>query len=606
MALSFILDSPMFLSGGGEMGGRIRAYDWAATPLGPPQGWPTALKAMVRLLLSSKHAMFIWWGEELIQLYNDAYRATLPPERHPALLGRPGKDCWAEAWPTLGPDIDHVMSGAGSIWREDQRAMVARDDRAEESWWTYSLSPIEDESRPSGVGGVLVITTDVTAQHRAAEAGYTRAAEVIEAMNDGFALLDHDLRVLHVNNASVLMDGRSAEDFYGRTPGELWPVLVGTPVEAAYVKVAETREPVFLQHHYVSGQADLWLDFRFYPVADGVAVFYRNFTAAKRAEDALQQSEERFRLAQEVGGIGSYEWVPATDDLFVSNEARRIWGVAADAPVSIAMVVEMIHPADRPGAMAVARDDLEGRAGAAEYRIVRADDGEIRWLSRHAEVVSDPATGAVRVIGAFQDITERKLAEQHRELLINELNHRVKNTLATVQSIAHQTLADAFTMAEARERLDARLIAMARAHDTLTRENWGAPTLADIVTGALQPFGAGDGAGFAIEGPAVRVTPKVALALAMALHELATNAVKHGALSAEAGRVSVAWSPAADGQVDFSWRESGGPAVSAPARKGFGSRLLTRGVAAEFGRAPGIDYEPTGLVYRAAIPTAEA
>lgn len=159
-----------FFSGGGEMGARMRAHDWTRTPLGAPEHWPQSLRTAVRILLTTQHPMFIWWGPELIQFYNDAYRQTMGPERHPSALGQRGRDCWGEIWDTIGPQIEFVMSGRGATWHEDQLVPVTRHGRREDVWWTYSFSPIDDETAPNGIGGVLVVCNDVTDRHRAFEA----------------------------------------------------------------------------------------------------------------------------------------------------------------------------------------------------------------------------------------------------------------------------------------------------------------------------------------------------------------------------------------------------------------------------------------------------
>lgn len=153
-----------FLAGGGEMGARIRSYDWSTTPLGPPARWPAALKVVVRLLLSSGHPMFIWWGPQLIQFYNDAYRRSIGPERHPSALGSEGRECWQEIWPIIGPQIEQVMAGQGYTWHENQLVPTTRHGSREDVYWTYSYSPIDDPSAPNGVGGVLVICSETTQQ----------------------------------------------------------------------------------------------------------------------------------------------------------------------------------------------------------------------------------------------------------------------------------------------------------------------------------------------------------------------------------------------------------------------------------------------------------
>ena len=156
-----------FLAGGGEMGARTREFDWSKTPLGPPQTWPQSLRVTVRLVLTSRHPMFIWWGKELIQFYNDAYRETLGPERHPSALGARGRECWDEIWDIIGPQIEYVMAGHGATWHEDQLVPITRHGHREDVWWTYSFGPIDFEGK---VGGVLVVCKDVTSEHMAREA----------------------------------------------------------------------------------------------------------------------------------------------------------------------------------------------------------------------------------------------------------------------------------------------------------------------------------------------------------------------------------------------------------------------------------------------------
>ena len=156
-----------FLSGGGEMGALTRGFDWSKTSLGSPETWPQSLRVTVRLVLTSRHPMFIWWGPELIQFYNDAYRETMGPERHPSALGARGRDCWAEIWDIIGPQIEYVMAGKGATWHEDQLVPVTRHGRRENVWWTYSFGPIDFEGK---VGGVLVVCKDVTSEHMTREA----------------------------------------------------------------------------------------------------------------------------------------------------------------------------------------------------------------------------------------------------------------------------------------------------------------------------------------------------------------------------------------------------------------------------------------------------
>jgi two-component sensor histidine kinase len=207
---------PSFLEGGGEMGDLIRAFDWSATPLGRPETWPQSLRTTVRLMLNSRHPMFIWWGPELIQLYNDGYRATMGPEMHPATLGARGRESWASIWPIIGPQIEYVMAGKGSTWNVEQMVPIHRHGRVEDVWWTYGYSPIDLEDH---VGGVLVVCTDVTEQHLQREA--LRAAE--EHLKLVNAELQHRVRNMFATLAAVArqtLRGETSDsalrDFEGR------------------------------------------------------------------------------------------------------------------------------------------------------------------------------------------------------------------------------------------------------------------------------------------------------------------------------------------------------------------------------------------------------
>ena len=198
------------------------------------------------------------------------------------------------------------------------------------------------------------------------------------------------------------------------------------------------------------------------------------------------------------------------------------------------------------------------------------------------------------------DITERKRAEDRQKLLVNELNHRVKNSLATVQSIAAQTLRSITSPEFFREAFESRLIALSHTHDLLTRESWEGASLREVVDGELRAMAAEDRVTFDYASD-LRLNPKAAVALGMGIHELATNAVKYGAWSVPGGEVIVAWRQDGD-LLRLSWTERGGPPVNNPTRRGFGARLLERGLAAELSGGVELTYDPTGLVCHMALP----
>jgi two-component sensor histidine kinase len=221
-------------------------------------------------------------------------------------------------------------------------------------------------------------------------------------------------------------------------------------------------------------------------------------------------------------------------------------------------------------------------------------------LWRNLAVTTGIGTVLLVVGSGFAVGMARRIArgEALHTLLVNELNHRVKNTLATVQSIAAQTFREAADPAEARRKFDARLAALGRAHNVLSNEKWEAAELREIVEQVLEPYAAADRKRLHLSGPEIRVAPRTAVMISMALHELATNAAKYGALSNGTGEILIDWAPEADGGVDalrLTWREKDGPPVRPVERKGFGSRLIEDGFARQPGSSATLEYHPTGL-----------
>jgi PAS domain S-box-containing protein len=238
--------------------------------------------------------------------------------------------------------------------------------------------------------------------------------------------------------------------------------------------------------------------------------------------------------------------------------------------------------------------------GGAEIRYRRKDGSEF-WAALFISPVQDESGDIVQYFASFVDLTKHKKEEAHSTMLIDELNHRVKNTLSTVQSIVWQALRTTSDPEVLRESIETRLHALSRSHDLLTRENWASAGLHDVVNDALEPFAVANGraARIVITGNNIRISPKATLALGIALHELATNAVKYGAFSNEAGSILIAWTiePKPEGnRLILIWHEKDGPPVTPPTRKGFGTRVIERGLAHELEGTVHLDYRPNGLV----------
>ena len=324
-----------------------------------------------------------------------------------------------------------------------------------------------------------------------------------------------------------------------------------------------------------------------------------------KAQDAkLRESEARFRVFANCAPAPL--WVTDADDRleFVNQAALDFSGWPNSYRVGTPMQMGRLHPEDLPRLIVLR---TECRAKRLPYdidvRLQNAAD-EWRWVRIICRPRHDDDGRFVGYVGMSMDITESHDAEAHQRLLMNELNHRVKNTLATVQSIAQQTIREGVDASSARQIFVDRLLALSAAHNVLTRRNWLGADLVEIVAQSIRAYDQTDRPRIRIRGPDARLIPQVAVGLSMALHELATNAAKYGALSVPDGRVWLAWRFAPDhAAVVLRWRERGGPAVRPPVRRGFGTRLLTQGLATELGCPAELDYRPRGLVCTFRTPT---
>lgn len=243
---------------------------------------------------------------------------------------------------------------------------------------------------------------------------------------------------------------------------------------------------------------------------------------------------------------------------------------------------------------------------SVEKRFIRKD-GRVIWLSVRSSPVRAGNGHLLYVVRVVQDITEHKASERRQKLLIDELNHRVKNTLATVQSLASQTARGAPTPAAFRERFEGRLIALSKAHDQLTVHHWESSDLRGLLSGSLAPYAGAGSERIVLRGENIVLRPRAVLTLAMVFHELTTNAAKYGALSVAGGRIEIFWQPVQaenDGRrmLQVEWIEQGGPAVAEPQQRGFGSKLIEGSIAAELGGSARLSFEPTGLSCAISIP----
>jgi PAS domain S-box-containing protein len=320
----------------------------------------------------------------------------------------------------------------------------------------------------------------------------------------------------------------------------------------------------------------------------------------ERVEEELRESEERLRLLSELAPV--MIWMGDADGNCVElNRAlREFWGVPDEPAARNGFDWrETVHPDDRAGMQDALDAALRDRAPLRLRARFRSAGGAYRVLETEARPRLSARGEFLGMIGVNIDVTEREEAAAQRELLLAEMSHRVKNTLAVVQAIARQTFKRAGTAAAGRA-FEGRLAALAATHDLLTRDSWDSAPLTRLAADALRADDA-RGARVALSGPEVLLPPKQAVALTLALHELFTNALKYGALSNDGGRVALAWRTG-DGTLRLAWSETGGPPVAPPARRGFGSVLIERALAHDCDATVRLAYPPDGLTCSIEMP----
>ncbi len=598
-----------------------------AERLGPVAHWPPLLTTALSINLNSAFPMAVHWGEDDLIFFNDAWSRTTLAQRHPDALGWPAAEVWADIWETIGPQFATVRATRQAFVARAALLPLIEDGRWMPTWWDYSLSPILDDA--GRVAGILNQAQDATDR----VLGTTRGAVLngfdaaARAVTEPHAIVDAALSLA----GGAMGVARAGYATAGPVPGRaqierLWLREGGGRLSGPQPPFAVPAEDSPMQRALAEGRpfavADVAEDSRLtpgerakqqtmdaaamaiVPIVDRgqqVAVVFVQHDARRwwsdhevetlrrlgerlwqelaraEAERSLRISEERHRLI----------FAQARDLIFTADLDRRITSAnpAALRAIGTDNVIghrldDLVDEADQARAQAALAGMLRD-GGNARYEIcLHAPDRDIR-LDINASLATDAAGRVTGFHGIARDVTARHAFETRQRALIDELNHRVKNTLAQVQALAQQSFRDGVPAAESRILFEERLATLAAAHDLLTEGGWEGATLADLAHAALDTHDDPPGR-MAIDGPPILLPPKAAIAFILVLHELVTNAVRHGALSATGGRVTLDWK-LVDGEVSIDWQEAGGPPAVAPARRGFGLRMIERALASDLG-----------------------
>jgi two-component sensor histidine kinase len=534
------MTTPDFLAGGGEMGAAIRAFNWSATPLGPPESWPRTLRTCLRIMLASRQPMWVWWGPELINFYNDAYLPIIGG-KHPAALGRPARLVWSEIWDQIKDRIQAAQAGESS-YSEAEMLIMHRHGYDEETYYTFSFSPVPEED--GSIGGLVCANTD-----------------------------DTD-RVIGARRLALLRE-LASRTWEADTVGEVYLL-------SARALATDPRDmPFALIYRFEEDGARATLRGAMGIAPGHIAapeVINLEGNTPWPVSEVMRGGTRRqvTQLAEKFGPLPKGPWSAAPDEALLLPLAT-----SADTATRGVLILA-VNPYRRRG-----EDSFENFAALVARQIASAI---VNVESFEAERERAKSADSLTL-----EIEHRRRIERHQNLLLDELNHRVKNTLATVQAMAIQTMkgVDSGT----RDAFLARLFALSSQHDLLTMDNWEGASLEGVVRRALRPWREDEHARFKVEGPPVHLSPKRALALGMAFHELATNAAKYGSLSNPTGAVHVRWAILPDGKtLQFSWEERGGPPVMPPRQRGFGLRLIEHGMERELSGKVRLDFQPEGLV----------
>lgn len=460
------------------MGERVRAFGWADTPLGEPEGWPQSLRTTVRVLLSTGHPTMIFWGPDLTCLYNDAFSRSLGPEKHPAILGAPGRQAWAEVWPLVGDQIEGVLGGHGAVWLENQCVPIIRHGKLQEVYWTYSYSPIDEPTAPHGVGGVLVTCSETTEQvlsQRKLAAEREQFVQLFDQAPTFLAVLRGPDHVIELANQGylALIGHRPA---IGRTVAEALPEVVAQGYVELLDEVYRTGTPYsalgsrYLAHTSPEAQVDeRYVDFIYQPItgADGtvagILVQGVDVTSRTATDRALALNRARLDYATRLSGVGFWYCDLPFDELQWDERVKEHFFFAPTDRITIDDFYARIHQSDRETTREAINASI--RTGAPYdivYRTVHPTTGAIKWIRALGGTDYDANGHPTHFDGVTVDVSAQKLDQEqlarlnhqlqeqdrYKDQFIASLSHELRNPLAPIRAAAKLIASPQITSAQ--------------------------------------------------------------------------------------------------------------------------------------------------------------
>jgi PAS domain S-box-containing protein len=447
-------------------------------------------------------------------------------------------------------------------------------------------------------------------QGPASHPDHQQVAVLFSQISAGMAQTDLTGRFVHANDQYCAIVGRSREELLQLRMHDITHPEDLPHNEARLARLVETGEAYAIEKRYVRPDGSVvWASNAVSLLrspsgqTEGTVGVTIDISAQRKAETALRESQRRLNAVLDNASVSIFLMDEHQQCVYMNAAAETLTGytLAETRGRTLHDVVHHTRPDGTHFPLAecpIDRAFPEDNQMQGEETFVHKD-GSFYPVAFTASPIRDEDAEAIGTIIEVRGIRAEKQAQERQRLLINELNHRVKNTLTTVQSIASQSLRNAPTKHDAKDALEGRLIALSRVHDVLTQENWEGAELREIVAQAVEPYSGRGEDRLHLKGSKVRLSPRMALALAMALQELATNAVKYGALSNTTGEITITWGidkAVAPARLHLQWEEIGGPPVQAPTHRGFGSRLIERSLAQELDGKVQMEFATTGVV----------